>query len=105
MRFKDFESLAAEYFGIEPGGEARDFADAIEASGQPLRGVDTDDSEFWIHAADVLDAFVEPYYDEAIHEPIERYPLDRHFPGGDEYLEAGIEWEMTAESEEGYGER
>lgn len=97
MRFRDFEDRAAEFFGIEPGGEARDFAAALEADGLTLRGVDPDDRDFWIAASDSIDAFVEA-------PELERYPLDPYFPH-DAYLDPDIEWEMTAESEEGYGEQ
>lgn len=105
MRFSDFESTAADLFGFD-AGEARDFADVLESAGLSPDDYRKGDSEFWEIASEFIDEFVglepEEIYE---YERPEMYPLDRHFPGGDEYLDAGVEWEMTAESDPGYGER
>ena len=93
MTYDEFEYSAAELLGIEPGGEARDFAEAMDAAGFPLEEFDVDDKLFWEIGVDVA----EPYYEDV--EPEERWPLDPRFPD-DEYLDAGIEWEITATYDE-----
>jgi hypothetical protein len=98
MRYRDFEYHAAEYFGLT-GDEVAALVDAIEAEGGTIRGVDEDDRSFWLDVAqmDVVEELVGEY-----DEP-EQYPLDSRFPD-DDYLDAGEEWEVTAESIEGYGD-
>lgn len=93
MRYSDFEDTATNLFGLR-GDELAELAEQMDAVGLPLEAVDVDDDLFWEVASDAL----EEYY-----ESLEMYDLDPRFPG-DEYLDAGIEWEMTAESEEGYGD-
>lgn len=98
MTFDEFEDTARELFGFD-AGESRDFADTLEAAGLFPAEADADDRTFWEIASELTDEFFE---DVELPEE-EMYPLDPRFPG-DEYMEAGIEWEMTAESIEGYGE-
>jgi hypothetical protein len=100
VTFDEFEDAAAELFGMD-AGEARDFANTLESAGLFPEEVDEGDREFWEVASEFIDEYVGVDAEE-IYE--ESYPLDYSFPG-DEYLDAGVEWEMTAESEEGYGER
>lgn len=100
MRYADFEYHAMEYFGLT-GDEVAVLLDGIEAAGGTIRGVDEDDRSFWadLSQSDALDDAlgIEP------EEYEEMYDLDPYFPD-DDYLDAGVEWEMTAESIEGYGE-
>lgn len=93
MRYADFEYHAMEYFGLT-GDEAAMLLDSIQAQGGSLRGEDADDQTFWVQASGALTDDILGIYHE--------YDLDPNFPD-DEYLSAGDEWEMTAESEEGYG--
>lgn len=95
MTYDEFEATAAELLGIEPGGEARDFADAMDAAGLPLEAFDADDKFFWEIGVDVA----EPYYEEFEEEVPERWLLDPRFPD-DEYLDPGIEWEITTTYDE-----
>lgn len=95
MTYDEFESVAAELLGIEPGGEARDFADVMDAAGLPFDAFDADDRFFWEIASDAA----EPYFEEYEEEVGERWPLDRRFPD-DEYLDPGFEWEITATYDE-----
>ncbi len=104
MTFDEFEETAQELFGLD-AGEARDFADTLEAAGLFPEEADADDREFWEVASEFVDEFVGLEPEEIYYEAPEMYPLDYSFPGGDEYLDADVEWEMTAESDEGYGER
>ena len=98
MRYADFAYHAAEYFGFT-GDEVAALLDAIEAEGGTILGVDENDRQFWGQVADldVIDEIIGEY------EEPERYPLDSRFPD-DDYLDAGEEWEVTAESIEGYGD-
>lgn len=91
MRYGDFEETATDLFGLR-GDELAELADAMDAAGLPLEAVDAEDVLFWEIASDALDF-----------SDVEQYDLDPRFPG-DDYLDAGIEWEMTAESDEGYGD-
>ena len=94
MRFRDFEDTARDLFGLEPG-EVRDLAEALDAAGFDYRQWDADESLVWEIASDILD-FDDVELEEP--EPVERWPLDRHFPH-DEYLEPDVEWELTAETD------
>lgn len=91
MTFDEFEYTAAELLGIEPGGEARDFADTMEAAGLPYEAFDVTDKFFWEIGVDAAD----PYYEAIEDELPEDYPLDPRFPD-DDYLDPGEEWEITA---------
>lgn len=102
MTFDEFEDTARELFGFD-AGEARDFAETLEAGGLFLEEADAGDREFWEVATEFIDPYVEDYYTETEDDDGELYPLDPSWPD-DEYLEPDIEWEMTAESDEGYGE-
>jgi hypothetical protein len=95
MRFRDFEDTAQELFGFDKG-EAREFAAILDEAGLKPELYDADDAEYWELAADFTDEFFEDETDEV-------YPLDPFFPD-DDYLYAGDEMELTAESEEGYGD-
>lgn len=99
MRTADFDYYAMEYFGLDRP-EARELLLRFEESGGTIRGVDADDKDFWADLAQ-SDAF-----DEVLgeYEEPERYPLDSYFPD-DDYIDAGEEWEMTAETDDFYGER
>jgi hypothetical protein len=97
MRYADFEYHAMEYFGLT-GDEVAMLLDAIQAAGGTIRGVDEDDKDFWASASFELDDILEEY------EEPERYPLDSYFPD-DDYIDAGEEWEMTAEMDDFYSER
>lgn len=93
MTFDEFEDTARDLFGLTHS-EVGDFAETLDQAGLPLEEWDADDETFWEIASDLTDEFF---------EDIEQYDLDPYFPG-DEYLDAGIEWEMTAETDEGYGD-
>lgn len=100
MRFRDFEDTARDLFGLEPG-EVRDLADALDAAGFDYKQWDADEPLVWEIAADILD--FDAMVEDMPHEPYdmprrERWALDPSFIG-DEYLDAGVEWELTAESE------
>jgi hypothetical protein len=99
MTFDDFAEVAGGLFGLE-GGELNELASLLDAAGAPLEAYEWDDKDFWELASDAGEEILEGDYTD---EDFERYPLDRFFPG-DEYLEPDIEWEITAESEEGYGD-
>ena|SRR5690349_3963923 len=100
MRTADFDYFAMEYFGFERP-EARELLLRFEESGGTIRGVDAEDRNFW---ADLSrsDAFAELIEEQEYEEP-EQYALDSRFPD-DAYLDPGEEWELTAESIEGYGD-
>jgi hypothetical protein len=91
MTFDEFADTAADLFGFDVT-EANTLASQLDDAGLDLESYDADDAEYW---ADVSDALGE--------EDFEVDELDPFFPG-DEWLEPDIEWEMTAESEEGYGD-
>ncbi len=99
MRYADFEYHAMEYFGFT-GDEVAALLDAIQADGETIRGVDADSRAFWTYVAslDVIEDLAGEY------EEPERYPLDSYFPD-DDYIDAGEEWEMTAEMDDFYSER
>lgn len=101
MRFREFEDTARELFGLEPG-EVRDLADALDAAGFGYKQWDADEPLVWEVAADILDFEAMEPGDEP-HEPYdmprrERWALDPSFYG-DEYLDADVEWELTAETD------
>jgi hypothetical protein len=92
MIFSEFEETAQELFGFD-AGESRAFANQLDEAGLSPEYYDADDTEFWEVAAD----FTDDFFDE------ELYPLDPFFPD-DDYMDADVEMELTAESEEGYGD-
>jgi len=94
MRYADFEYHALEYFGLV-GDEVATLLDLLGGS---VRGIAEDDEDFWVQASEALDSEALGLFE--IDEP---YALDSLFPD-DEYLDPYEEWEMTAESIEGYGE-
>lgn len=94
MTFDEFTDEARELFGLD-AGEASELADSLDQAGFPLEEFDSDDSLLWEVASDLTDEFFDDY---------EEYDLDPYFPD-DEYLEPDIEWELTAETEPGYGEK
>lgn len=98
MRYADFEYHAMEYFGFT-GDEVAALLDGLQQDGVTIRGVAEDDMEFWSSVSDsaAFDTLLE------VSDAWEDYPLDPRFPH-DEYLDAGDEWELTAEAAEGYGE-
>jgi hypothetical protein len=91
VRYEEFEQHAAEFFGIEPGGEARDFAETLEAAGLDYTEVSGRDRDFWEIASELTDEY---YEDVELPEPEERYPLDPYWPD-DDYLDPYEEWEIT----------
>lgn len=91
--FDDFAEDAREHFGLNEQ-EAADLLDALEAE-----GFDAEDESLadWMpEAFDALDDITDL---EAYDEDWWDYDLDPYFPD-DDWLEAGEEWEVTAEYEE-----
>lgn len=95
MKYSTFESHAEEYFGFDKGQSA-ELAHILDSAGLNLEEWSVRSKDFWELASE----FIDPFLEEA--EP-EQYALDPMFPG-DEYLDADDEFELTAESVEGYGD-
>lgn len=93
MISQEFEGTARDIFGLDRA-EAATLAGDMDAAGFSFEEWDADDPLFWEVASDVADEFF---------EDVEMYDLDPYFPG-DDYLDPGVEMELTAESEEGYGD-
>ena len=91
MTFDEFADTAADLFGFDVT-EANELASRLDDAGLELESYDADDADYWADVADAIDT-----------DDFEDDELDPFFPG-DEWLEPDIEWEMTAESEEGYGD-
>lgn len=92
--FDRFADDALEHFGLNEE-ESADLLDALDLQGfDPYEG---DRLRDWMpEAFDVLDDITDlDQYDEGWWE----YDLDPYFPE-DDWLEAGVEWELTAEYEE-----
>lgn len=91
MTFDEFEKAIVDQYGdaVVYLYRADEIADMLDDAGLVLEEWDADDPVFWEIAAELAE--------------LEMYALDPHFPN-DDYLDAGEEWELTAESEEGYGE-
>lgn len=92
MRYETFERKTEELFGFDKGQTA-ELATILDEAGLRLEEWDARSKDFWELAAEFTDEFFQE----------EEFPLDPYFPG-DEYLDAGDEFELTAESIEGYGE-
>jgi len=88
MRYRDFEKDVRDVFGFDKS-EARALADELSAAGFDTRHWPRDDPLFWDIAVEL--ATTKP-------EPEEEFPLDPHFPG-DAYIDAGEEWELSADYE------
>lgn len=105
MTYEEFESAAAEYFGMDPY-EAALLAEQLAGAGWDLDTVDPRDKDMWeeastYEAVDMALADVELPDDEAYDDY--GYELDPYFPD-DDWLEPDIEWEMTAETDDTYRE-
>jgi len=86
MRYREFESDARDYFGLNKD-EVAELASEMALAGFDTRGWQRDDPLFWDIAADLVEV-----------EPEEEWDLDPTFPD-DDYLDADEEWELTADYE------
>jgi hypothetical protein len=100
VTYEEFEATAMELFGMDPD-EAATLAEQMSGE-YDLDRIDADSERFWAEAVEyeavdmALAEYEEPEYED-------RYELDPRFPG-DEWLDADVEWEMTAETDDSYME-
>lgn len=87
MRYRDYERDAREYLGLNKSEAALLSLEMAEA-GFDTRHWKRGDPLFWEIALDLVE-----------YGPMEEFPLDPTFPD-DDYLDAGEEWEMTADYED-----
>lgn len=88
--FDRFADRAAYYFGVSEN-QAADLLDALEAEGFELGRSRLGNSHWGELAADLLDDIVDYEEDDSIYELEDEY---------DEWLDEGVEYELSAEYEE-----
>lgn len=89
-RFDDFAETAREVFGLNEG-EATDLLESLERD----HGFDLDEDTLFDYGGEATD-----YLDDIIGYEDDLEALDPRFPD-DDYLDAGQEWEITADYGEG----